>query len=195
MRTYVDLSENQLCDLLKCGDHKAFDEIYERYSFQLLSHALRKCQDDEYAKDLLQEVFSTLWENRETIDIKKSLHGYLATSIRHSFLRKLKQEKVREKYITSFYIFVTTVANDTQSDHLIRKKQLQEIIEKEVMALPPRMREIFLKCRFQGMTHKQIAQELNISEKTVARQMSNAILILREKLPFFIFIILMDITK
>jgi len=195
MRTYIDLSENQLCDLLKCGDYKAFGEIYERYSFQLMSHALRKCQDDDYAKDLLQEVFSMLWENRETLDIKKSLHGYLATSIAHSFLRNLKHEKVREKYITSFYNFVTTVANDVHSDHLIRKKQLQEIIEKEVMALPPKMREIFLMCRFKGLSHKQIAEKLNISEKTVSRQISNAILILRKKLPFFVFIFLMDVTK
>jgi RNA polymerase sigma-70 factor (family 1) len=195
MRTYLNLSENELCDLLKSGDYAAFSEIYERYSFQLMSHALRKCKDDDYAKDLLQEVFTMLWENRTNLQIRKSLSGYLAASIRHSFLKNVKYEKDKDNYGSSLYTFVTAVSNDTTADHLIRKKQLEVIIEKELLALPPKMREIFLKCRFHGFTHKQIAAELKISEKTVTRQVSNALAILKKKLPFFVFSLLIDYGK
>jgi RNA polymerase sigma-70 factor (family 1) len=195
MRTYLNLSENELCDLLKSGDYAAFSEIYERYSFQLMSHALRKCKDDDYAKDLLQEVFTMLWENRTNLQIRKSLSAYLAASIRHSFLKNVKYEKDKDNYGLSLYTFVTAVSNDTTADHLIRKKQLEVIIEKELLALPPKMRQIFLKCRFQGFTHKQIAAELKISEKTVTRQVSNALAILKKKLPFFVFILLIDYGK
>jgi len=195
MRPYLNLSENELCDLLKADDYAAFTEIYERYSFQLMSHALRKCNDNDYAKDLLQEVFTMLWENRKKLEIKKTLPGYLAASIGYSFLKNLKYEKDKDKYGDSLYNFVTAVSNDSTADHLIRKKQLEVIIEKELLALPPKMREVFLKCRFQGFSHKQIAVQLNISENTVARQMSHALAALKKKLPFFIYILLIDYTK
>lgn len=195
MRAYKDFSENELCDLLKSGDYKAFSEIYERFALQLLSHALRKCQDDEYANDLLQEVFTMLWENRETLDIKKSLPGYLATSITYSFLKNLRHKEVKEKYITSLTDFINSISSNLTADHLIRRKQLETIIENEVMALPPKMREIYKKFFVEGLSHKEIATELNLSDKTVARQIYNIRERFRKKLPLIIFIFLIEITK
>ena len=195
MRTYKDLSESELCDLLKSGDYTAFSEIYERYSLQLMGHALKKCQDDDHAKDLLQEVFTNLWENRATLDIRKSLIGYLATSIRYSFFRTLKHEKVKDKYFASFMDFVNSIAPVTTTDHLIRRKQLEAKIDQEIQALPTKMREIFMKRHIEGLTHKQIAAELNISEKTVSRQVSYALARLRNRLPFLVLIYLINLTK
>jgi len=195
MRAYKDFSENELCDLLKSGDYEAFSEIYERYSLQLLSHALRKCQDDDYAKDLLQEVFTMLWQNRETLDIRKSLSGYLATSIKYSFFKNLRHEEVKEKHSPSLAEFISSSSNNVTADHLIRRKQLEAIIENEVMALPPKMREIYEKYFVEGLSQKEIATELELSEKTVARQVYNIRERLRKKLPLIIYLFLIGMAE
>lgn len=191
MTRYNDHSDSMLCGLLKSGEalasYDAFTEIYERYSPTLLTHAYNKCHDQDEACDLVQEVFTALWENREIREITDSLFGYLARSILYSFLNKLDHEKVREKY-RLYESFFSAVSYDN-ADHLARMRQLMGLIEKEVEALPPKMRRVFKMCRYQGMTHKEIAKALGISESTVAGQVSRAMAIVRPKIPYFIILI------
>ena len=91
--------------------------------------------------------------------------------------------------------FVNSIAPVTTTDHLIRRKQLEAKIDQEIQALPAKMREIFMKRHIEGLTHKQIAAELNISEKTVSRQVSYALARLRNRLPFLVLIYLINLTK
>jgi len=192
---YCKLSESELCELLKAGDDKAYSEIYRRYAANLRIHASRRCGNNEDANDLLQEVFAMLWEKRETLDINSSINGFLASCISNLFLSKLKHIKVRDKYLNQILYFENNFSYPTDTDHLIRMKQLEEKISKEINNLPPKMREMFIMSRYGNMSHQKIAEELGKSEKTVSRQISNSLKILRLKLPYFAFLLLLNIKK
>jgi len=83
-------------------------------------------------------------------------------------------------YLNSLQEFIDK--GEYSTDLLLRERELNLIIEKEIQALPPRMREVFMLSRNEGLTHKQIAQRLGTSEQTVTTQIRNSLKVLRLKL-------------
>lgn len=164
----------------------AFAEIYNRYWALLYKHAYRLIKDQDLAQDVVQEVFVNLWDKINTIDLQFSISSYLYTAVRNKVLNLIQRDKVKNNYIESFANFVA--CSEAITDYRLRERLLKEKIEKEVAALPSKMRQVFEMSRIQNMSHKQIAEELNLSDKTVKKQMSNAIKILRLKLGGFLIL-------
>lgn len=181
------LSDIQLLSLLKGGDRAAFSEIYNRYIYILLNHAYNKSRDRETAKDVVQEVFTTLWSRREDLQISTNLAGFLYTSVRNIILNQLSHKNVQEKYLISLLSF----SNEEQiaTDHLIRQKQLIASIEKEIAGLTPKMRQVFELSRREYLTHREIAEKLDISEQTVSKHITNALKILRLKFGILMYLL------
>lgn len=184
---YFSFPDEELFSLLKKGDHDAFTEIYNRYSGVLYAHTLKRLQDPEDAMDIVHELFTYLWQKKEEIEITSYLSGYLYTSVRNRVINKIAHKDITSKYYdfkkSSFHYMVSS------TDHLVREKQLSEIIEKEISVLPERMRQVFELSRFQHLSHKEIADRLNIKELTVKKQVNKALRILRIKLDLFIILI------
>lgn len=180
---YKNNSDQDLLTLLKEGDHQAYTELYNRYSGLLYAHVLRRLNDREEAKDIIHELFTYLWVNRSIIEIQGQLSGYLYTSVRNRVIKV-----VSHKVVASKYIDIQQLKNhcNFSSDYLIRENQLKDIIEKEINSLPPRMQEVFILSRRGYLTHKEIACELNISELTVKKQVTNALKLLRTRLDLFV---------
>ena len=176
----LSLSDAELLDNLTSGDVKAFTEIYHRYFGVLYVHAYKILGNDEEAKDAIQDVFSSLWTRRESITVSSSLSSYLYTSVRNKVFDIFQHRKVETKYTDSLRTFIDT--GYVITDHRIREKELSAHIEKEIAALPAKMRLIFEMSRKSYNTHREIAQELNLSEQTVKTQVNNALRILRIKL-------------
>lgn len=187
MPVYHSLSDQQLSDLLRSGDKAAYTEVYERYFSLLYVHAIRKLGNEDDAKDLVQELFTALWYKHAELE-QANLAAYLFTSVRNRVLDIYSRQKVASKYIASFQDYLST-ASDV-AEHLVREKQLTALIEKEIQALPAKMREIFELSRKANLSHKEIAELLQISEQTVAKQVSNALKTLRVKLGIFVFIMM-----
>lgn len=181
---YLYYSDENLFSLLKLGDHDAFTEIYNRYSGILYAHILKRLQDSEEAQDIIHELFAYLWNKRKDIQITTSLSGYLYTSVRNRVIKVIAHKDIASRYYDFHQYSFDSMKCST--DYLVREKQLSEIIEKEISALPNRMREVFELSRFQHLTHKEIAEELNITELTVRKQVNKALRILRIKLGLFI---------
>ncbi|MDN5288007.1 MAG: polymerase subunit sigma-70 [Mucilaginibacter sp.] len=181
------LTDFELFDLLKADDREAFAEIYNRYKFILHNHAYKKLGNREEAKDLVQDVFSNLWTKRSVINLHSTLSGYLYTSLKNDILNLFAHQEVKDKYIVSMEVFSRTGA--VLTDYRIREKQFSELIENEILALPTKMRKVFELSRKSHLNHKDIAEQLDISEKTVDRQISNALKILRTKLGLLGFLI------
>lgn len=179
-------TDTELFDLIKEGNAIAFAEIYDRYWALLYRHAYRLIKDQDLAQDVVQEVFVNLWDKINTIDLQFSISSYLYTAVRNKVLNLIQRDKVKNNYIESFANFVAS--SEAITDHRLRERLLKEKIEKEVAALPSKMRQVFEMSRIQNMSHKQIAEELNLSDKTVKKQMSNAIKILRLKLGGFLIL-------
>ncbi|HEX3386234.1 MAG TPA: sigma-70 family RNA polymerase sigma factor, partial [Mucilaginibacter sp.] len=158
MTNYNACTDPQLLNLLRSGDRMAYTEIYDRYALALLGHVYNKARDREESKDVVHEVFATLWAKRESLQIDY-LAGYLFRSVRNVILNQIAHRAVQEKFIRSMEQFA---ASNDVPDHLVREKQLTAIIEREIAALPPKMREVFVLSRKEHLSHKEIAQLLGI---------------------------------
>lgn len=187
MTNYSAQSDTELLNLLRLDDRAAYTEIYDRYALVLLGHAYNKTRDREEAKDVVQEVFTMLWAKRETLQVDY-LAGYLFRSVRNIILNQIAHEAVQDKFILSMEKFA---ASNEIPDHLIREKQLMAIIEREVAALSPKMREVFVLSRNEHLSHGEIADLLGISEQTVSKHVTNALKILRVRLGVLAFVVLL----
>lgn len=187
MAAYSTLLDNELIDLLKSGDQTAYTQIYDRYQGLLFVYACKITKDEDEAEDIVQEVFFYLWDKRSTILFKTSLPAYLYSAVRYKYFNLLDHKKVRANYADSLQEFIEK--GDVQADHVIREKELTRLIEKEISLLPPKMREIFELSRKEHLSHKEIAEKLNLSEKTVKNQINNALKELRVKLGMFTFLL------
>lgn len=180
MKDYKLYTDLELFALLAQDDHLAFEAVYDRYKGVLFMHAYRILGDQEEAKDVLQELFAGLWHKRTSIHVTSSVSSYLYGAVRNRIFDMLAHKKVEQNYLISLAEFID--AGECQTDHGIREIELAEIIEREVGLLPQKMRQIFEMSRQQNLSHKQIADQLGISDKTVKKQVSNALIILREKI-------------
>lgn len=180
MRPKNTLSDFDLTEQLKQGSHEAYTEIYERYFGVLYIHACKRMYDHEEARDLVQEIFINLWSRREFLVPEKGFAPYLYSSVRNRLIDLMSKQTTYSKYISS--ISALSDQSVCITDHAIRERQLAAIIEKEINALPPRMREVFILSRMNHFSHKQIAEQLKTSELTVKTQIKHSLKILRSKL-------------
>jgi RNA polymerase sigma-70 factor (ECF subfamily) len=173
-------TDQELVALLKQGDQFAYTEIFEKYKVILYKHAYRLLGDEEDSNDVIQDLFLTLWQKRIDLNFKVSLSSYLYSSVRNRIFDIITHQKVAAKYLASIKTFVEQ--GDYITDNHIRTKELSLIIEKEIAALPPKMREIFELSRDERLSYKDIAEKLGISDGTVKQQVYNAVKILKLKI-------------
>jgi len=192
MSTYKSLTDQELFVLLQDGNKLAFEEIYERFNGLLYIYACKMIADREDARDIVQEIFVYLWSN-PSIQIKTQLSSYLYTAVRYKIFDWLDKNKSRSNYLQSLEDFAQQGAYVT--DDYIREKEFASLIEKEVSLLPPKMRVIFEMSRQQHLSQKEIAEILHLSDKTVKKQMSNALRVLRLKLTSFLLLAIILILR
>ncbi len=161
--------------LLDAGEH-AFRMIYDRYWERLYHKALARLGDREEAKDLVQEVFFSLWKNRFHIEIEDSLSPYLYTALKYQVIRKVYR-KARLGHACPLSIAELELAEDATTEQL-QYRELQQLVAAEISRLPDRMREVYTLSRVENLQVVEIAHRLNISEQTV----KNTLTIAKKKL-------------
>jgi len=177
---YRSFSDADLFALLGNGDHLAFTQIYERYSGKLYVHVYNRIRNREEARDVIHELFAALWNKKDQIVLRTELSAYLYTAARNRLIDLVNRKKIHTDYTSTLSSFVVSKTNIT--DHQVREKELEKLIEKEINALPEKMREVFNLSRKKHMSHREIADVLQISEFTVRKQINNALKVLRPKL-------------
>lgn len=180
MLDYHGCTDNELASLLRQGERLAYTEIFNRYKEVLFRHAVRFLQDRELAEDVIQDVFLMLWEKREALTFTSSLSAYLYSTVRNRIFNHMTRQKVVARYLDSIRDFMEKGCYTT--DEQVRARELAAIIEKEVAALPQKMREVFLLSREESRSHKEIGELLGISDKTAKQQLYKAVKILRLKI-------------
>lgn len=180
MINYSTCFDQELVLLLKDDDDAAFKEIYLRYDKLLLIYAYKKLHNREEAKDLVQDVFAWLWNRRKDFSLNTTLSGYLYKTVLNRIFDVVKHKGIIRKYVDSGKHYVEISNEDT--DYLIREKDITLLIEKEILAMPPKMREIYTLKKKYFLSTKEIAAELSLSEHTVSTQMKRALKHLKVKL-------------
>ncbi|MBB2149259.1 RNA polymerase sigma factor [Pedobacter gandavensis] len=180
MLQYKILSDQELTSLLRVGDKYAYTEIYNRHKNLLQNHLYKKLGDLELVKDVLQDLFVKLWDQKSELPITDNLPGYLFSAARNRVFNHLSRQQVASKYISSLHTFINE--DNYITDLAIREKEFAKIIRQEIEALPAKMREVFLLSRDGHFSHEEIAKQLGISPQTVSKQISNALKTLRLRL-------------
>lgn len=179
MAKVQNILDSELLIQLKNGSHSAYTDIYNRYFHLMYIFAYKKLRDEELAKDFVQELFINLWNKRESLAETGKLSSYLYISIRSRILDYFAHQKVQIKYLDFLKNYQIT-ANE-KTDHIIREKEMANYIEKQIQALPKKMRQIFELSRKEYLTHKEIAERLETSEHNISKQIANALKIFRTK--------------
>ncbi|MBW7891689.1 MAG: RNA polymerase sigma-70 factor [Chitinophagaceae bacterium] len=169
---YQQLSDNALVELLKNSDSRAFEEIYQRYWDRLSLQVLKITGSREDARDIVQEVFVSIWKRRSEIELKGPLVVYLFKSVRNGAIRYIEKNITRNNYLHTLSGNIPLDMTTPASQYDL--KELQNKLEQVVANLPPKMQEVYLLSRNEGMSYKEIAQYLGIAENTVRKQLSNA---------------------
>jgi RNA polymerase sigma-70 factor (family 1) len=180
MLIYNELNDQELTALLREGDNTAFTEIYHRYKALLYIFAYKRIGEREETRDLIHELFMALWNKRESLQITTGLLPYLYTAVRNRIIDLVAHQKVVSRYIDEFQEYID--ADNSPTDQLIIHKELLELIEREVAALPQKMRQVFELSRKTNRSRKEIAAELALSEQTVKSHMHHALKTLKGKL-------------
>jgi len=180
MQSVLYNDEQELLTKLQQGSSTAFQELYNKYYGLLYLHASQKLQDREAAKDLVHDLFSNIWQRKTTLIIQGKISSYLYTAIRHRIIDYLAKEQSKTNYLDSLSMYLDNKVSET--DHLLRERLLQEQIEQVLKKLSPRVREIFELSRKQYLSHKEIAEKLNLSEHSVRSYIKEALRLLRAKL-------------
>lgn len=166
-------SDTQLILELQNDDRQAFREIYERYSAKLIAIAIKKTGNENDAMDMIQDLFLSVWKNRYTLQISGSLEAYLVVSINYMTYRWYKKQKFQPASLDDITEEHEQYENTTI--HQLAFAELNIVINKEIEAMPEKMRQVYLCSREQDMSGTQIAAELGISHQTVRNQISNAL--------------------
>ncbi|HJA16084.1 MAG TPA: RNA polymerase sigma-70 factor [Candidatus Butyricimonas faecavium] len=189
----MDYSEDrELLMLLRHGEISAFVDIYTKYYDALLNYADRLLNDVETARDVVQQVYYKIWENRATLNISLSVKAYLFRSVYHGSLNTLAHRKNIQKYeqeqLSDFYF--STIIQSPEAEETLWKSDIEEAIQEAITVLPEKCREVFVLSKIEGLKNREIAEKLGISEKTVERHMSIALSKLRDELDWLLQIVL-----
>jgi len=157
-------------------------EIYDLWFDGLYLLACRYL-DEESARDVVQEVFTALAEQKEQRSVHTSLQAYLRRSVIHACLNELKKRKVRNEYAAEMRIrLLEKELEHPGSDDLLEGKELTRRLRDAIDELPAKGKEIFLMSRYEGLAHKEIAQRLGVSVRTVETHIYRALKSLQEYL-------------
>lgn len=167
------LSDQELVALLKTGNQAAFTEIYDRYWRIMYGHVYKMLLDEEEAKDVIQELFSSIWINSDRIPEQLNLSGYLYVMAKNKVLNLIRKHKFQAAYLNSLAKFINEASTATMDE--LNERDLATAIEREIQSLPPRMKQVFELSRKENLSYKEIAARLGISEETVKKQVHNSI--------------------
>ena len=172
--------ERKLINSLKKGNHKSFEMVFKTYYKRLCTFAFDYTRQLETAEDIVKDFFVVFWNNREKLEIKTSLSGYLFRSVRNACINYLLRNKERNKTISIeeanwLEIKISEPLSSNYPSGSIFEKELEAQIFNAIEKLPEGCREIFKLSRFEDLSHKKISKRLNISKNTVKVQIYRAL--------------------
>lgn len=159
-----------LLKLIKQGDQIAFRHLFYQYADSLERFITYYIHDREKSQDLVLDIFTYIWENRQNFEIKLTLKAYLFQAVRNKSFTYIRDKKI------PVYLEEMEGMEIVQNyDSVLELQELHHLIEEAVSLLPDKCREIFRKSREENLTNKEIAGQLHISEKTVEGQITIAL--------------------
>jgi RNA polymerase sigma-70 factor (ECF subfamily) len=176
----MQIATESLLESIKKGDKQAFEQLFREHYAPLCRYAYTFLKGAQEAEEAVQNVFMTVWERRQDLNITTSVKSYLYQMVHNRSLNQIKHEKVKDAY--KQYNQTQINQNSPNASHLTIQNELSARIEEAIEELPEQCRKIFKMSRIDELKYSEIAEILELSVKTVENQMSKALKHLRERL-------------
>jgi len=179
------------------GNEKSFEYFFNKHHSHILGFCIQFIYDKSQSSNITQEAFLNLWLNRAKIEKINGIESFLYTFAKSKCLNTIRHNKVKERFKSKTLnekqrALDLDVLNAINFDNLTLM-ELEKLITDSIKDLPEKTRIIFLKKRFESKKNKEIADELNITLKTVEAHMTKALKILRVKLSDYLPVLLVSI--
>jgi RNA polymerase sigma-70 factor (ECF subfamily) len=174
------VSDRDIIGGIRNGDIGQFESLFRSTYSSLVNYARTILKDNDTAEEIVQDLFYVLWRDRKKIKIMTSLNGYLFRAVYNKSMHYLEHQKVVNRHASKA---ATGVSIDTVDPvEVLKYKELHEKIATIIGKLPERCARIFCMSRFEGLKYAEIAEELQISVKTVEANMGKALKEFRNEL-------------
>ena len=189
MQTIPNDQDNQTIEQLRVGSKEAFRSLFETFGPKIHAFALSYLKNNADAEELLQEVFLKLWEVRASLDISKNIKSLLfkiCINLIYDFIRRKNIEKAYLDYSGNNQSY-----SDNTWEEVIYNDMLSSL-NHFVAGMPEQRQRIFRLSKEEGLSNDEIAEQLNLSRRTIENQLYRAVSFLKEKLltgslPVFLF--------
>jgi len=188
----VELQVDQLITTLRASDIAAFEMLFRTYYQSLCNYACTFVRDPEEAEEVVQNTFTNIWEKRDTLSIHTGVKPYLYAMVRNACLNQLKHAKIKQQH-AAMEIAVGERSVESVS-RTVEASELEVRIQEAMSKLPEQCRLVFKLSRFEDLKYAEIAEQLNISIKTVENQMGKALRVMREQLKDYLLFLVIFIN-
>lgn len=174
----MQYTDEELLELLKTDADKAIELLFRQYYGYVCKIVYQVVPQANVAEDLAQDIFFEMWRRKGQLNIT-SIRAYLRRAALNRTLNYLRNRKIKwddEQALPAME------SQDTPTQQTVETAELEKMIEVAIGELPERCRAVFLLSRFEELSHQEIADELNISIKTVENQITKALKYLRKAL-------------
>ncbi len=167
-------------DTLEISTYQGFENAYKLFSKKMYSVCYSKINDKEICRDIIQNIFKSVWERKATIKINGSVEHYLMKAAKFKIIDYYKLKSTQQNRFM-LEIQDQTISDNT-TDNDVSFNELQEKINTSLDKLPKQCKKVFLLSRNDGVSNKEIASNLFISERAVAYHIAKAISFLKNEL-------------
>jgi RNA polymerase sigma-70 factor (family 1) len=148
------------------GNEQAFEQVYKLYSSRLYGNLLKLVKSEADAKEILQDVFLKIWNNRQKIDTEKSFRSYLfkiAENRVYDFFRQAARDKKKESQLIVF-----ASSQYMPVEELLLNDEKAAILQKAIESLPSQRQQVFRLCKLEEKSYREVSELLNISVSTIS---------------------------
>jgi len=179
-----DFDDQFWIENIQKGDEESFEFLFKKYYLPLTRFAWRYVNSKAIAEELVQEIFTIIWEKRKDLDTTGSVRSYLYKSVRNLSINQLNHHELKNRYDRQW---TSQRENPEITFHdEIREEQIRHAIATAIEELPPRSKMTYKLHRYDGLTYGEIAEVMEVSVKTVESQMTRTLKILRERLSYLL---------
>ncbi|MFO7258304.1 MAG: RNA polymerase sigma-70 factor [Bacteroidota bacterium] len=184
---FTAYTDQELLESIRLGDEKAFAALFKRY--WRVAHAMTysRVRSKEVTQEIVQDLFIALWKRRETLGIK-DVRSYLFISIKNRILNYIESQLAKDVRRRE-YLYQRADSEET-TERAIVFNDLMDIIDRAVNLLPEKSSKVFKLSFFEGRSVPEIAETLNVSEKTIEYHLTRSFRKLRVYLKNYILSIL-----
>lgn len=175
------IPNKELVERIRSGDQDAFEKLFHQYYSKLCVFSNGYVRSLDISRDVVQDVFIKIWDNRDHFYVHQSLKAYLYQAVRNQSLNFLQQKKQKlrlQERLTRQH----AMSGGEEGESFLNTEELSQKIWKLVEELPERRRAIFILYRKHGLSYLEIGEVMGITRKTVENQMGKSLQFLREHL-------------